>query len=251
MNAPLIGITTARLLTDRDKVLIKMNEAYVQSVVDAGGIPVLIPTGIPPSTWDGILSHLSGVLITGGGDIDPALFHGEAHPAVYGIDAARDEIEIALVQKCVASERPLLGICRGIQVINVALGGTLYTDIAGLKPGAIKHDWFPDWPRDYLSHEVALEKDSRLVDYMGLDRANGWKSIQVNSMHHQGLRDLAPRLKAVGHAPDGLIEAVELPGHPFGLGVQWHPECLPEALPMQSLFHSFIDAARAFAGQHA
>ena len=123
-------------LSENDRVLISMNEAYVQAVVRAGGVPVLIPTGIPASTWDEILSHLSGVLITGGADVDPARFNGEPHPAVYGIDAERDEIEISLIQKSAAANRPILGICRGIQVMNVALGGTLYTDIAGLKPGA-------------------------------------------------------------------------------------------------------------------
>jgi putative glutamine amidotransferase len=223
-----------------------MNDAYVQSVVQAGGVPVLIPTGIPASTWDEILFHLSGVLITGGGDVDPALFNGEPHPAVYGIDAERDAIEIALVQKSAAANRPLFGICRGIQVMNVALGGTLYTDIAGFKSGALKHDWFPDWPRDYLSHEVTLAEDSQLACYIGIDPAGRQRAIKVNSMHHQGLRNLASSLRPVATAPDGIVEAVELVGHPFGLGVQWHPECLPDTPSMRSLFRSFISAASAY-----
>ena len=246
MSAPLIGITTSRSFTEAGRVLISMNEAYVQSVVRAGGVPVLIPTGIPASTWDGILSHLSGVLITGGGDVDPARFNGESHPAVYGIDAERDQIEITLVQKSAAANRPLLGICRGIQVINVALGGTLYADIAGLKPGAIKHDWFPDWPRDTLSHEVTLAEDSQIIHYLGIDHTTHPPAIKVNSMHHQGLRDLAPSLKPVAFSQDGLVEAVELAGHSYGLGVQWHPECLPDSPPMQSLFRSFIIAANSY-----
>jgi putative glutamine amidotransferase len=246
MSVPLIGITTSRLLTDKDKVLINMHEAYVQSVVKAGGVPVLIPTGISPSSWANILSHLSGVLITGGADVDPARYHGEHHPTVYGIDPDRDALEIFLVQQCAQANLPLLGICRGIQVINVALGGTLYADIVSYKPGALKHDWFPDWPRDYLAHEIRLVKDSQIINFLSPDHHESDGTIKVNSMHHQGVCDLGPTLKPVAFSPDGLVEAVELVGHPFGVGVQWHPECLPEIETMRALFRGFIDAAKIY-----
>lgn len=246
MNVPLIGITTARILTEEDRVLISMNEAYVQSVVRAGGIPVLIPTGLPPATWAELFSHLSGVLITGGADVDPSLFNGEPHPRVYGVDAQRDQIEIGLVQKAAEARMPLFGICRGIQVMNVALGGTLYTDIADQKSGSLKHDWFPDWPRDYLSHVLTVIEDSQLSRILTSARDTTGAPAKVNSMHHQALRDLAPSLKPVAYAADGLVEAVELKGHPFGLGVQWHPECLPESPSMQALFSSFVTAAGSY-----
>lgn len=248
MSVPLIGITTARILTEEDRVLISMNEAYVQSVVRAGGIPVLIPTGLPPAAWGELFTHLSGVLITGGADVDPVLFNGEPHPRIYGIDAQRDQIEIGLVQQAVDAKMPLFGICRGIQVINVALGGTLYTDIADQKSGSLKHDWFPDWPRDYLSHDLTVIEDSQLKRILASASDASDAPVKVNSMHHQALRDLAPSLRPVAYAADGLVEAVELPGHPFGLGVQWHPECLPESPSQQALFRSFVSAAGCYSG---
>jgi putative glutamine amidotransferase len=152
------------------------------------------------------------------------------------VDADRDDIEYALLQLAVNEGKPFLGICRGFQVVNAALGGTLFTHIEDQKPGAIKHDYFPDWPRNYLAHQVDIEKGSRLAEILGATE------IQVNSLHHQGADKIAPSLKIVAHASDGLVEGIELPGHPFGFGVQWHPEWLTDRPEVQQLFKAFVGA---------
>ena len=127
--------------------------------------------------------------------------------------------------------------CNFFVAINVGMGGSLYEDILDQRPGALRHQYFPDWPRNHLAHTVQVEEQSRLAQI--LETTN----IQVNSLHHQGVKELAPGLKPTAFAPDGIVEAFELPGHPFGLAVQWHPEWLQEHLPMQALFRSFVQAA--------
>ncbi len=237
MSLPLIGLTTSRSINATGIPLISITEAYVQAVLRAGGLPVLIPVGLSKPQIFEIYNHLQGLLLTGGGDIDPALFGGIPHPRVYDIDPQRDALEVALVQQAARNGLPFLGICRGIQVINVALGGKLYTDIRDQHPGALRHDMAPGFPRDLIAHPVEIKPGSCLAGLTGLT------SLEVNSLHHQGLRSVAPSLQAMAFAPDGLVEAVELPGHPFGLGVQWHPEWLPESVPMQAVFRGFVAAA--------
>ena len=238
MTAPLIGLSTSRENRNKRVPIISVTEAYVQAVLRAGGIPVLIPVGVPAEQLAQLFPRLQGVLLTGGGDIDPRLFNGKAHPRVYGIDEGRDALEISLVKHAVEHAVPFFGICRGIQVINVAMGGSLYTDIADQLPGAIKHDHFlDDEPRDYLAHSVRLQNGSRLNSILGAAEA------AANSLHHQGVERVAPGLVPTAWAPDGLVEGVELPGHPFGLAVQWHPEWLPDIAPMQALFRAFVAAA--------
>ena len=134
--------------------------------------------------------------------------------------------------------KPFFGICRGAQVVNVALGGNLYTHIEDQHPDALKHDYYPDYPRNRLSHPVRVEEGSRLAGIVDEP------VLQVNSLHHQGIKGLAPTLKPVAYAPDGIIEAVELSDHPFGLAVQWHPEWLTDQQPMRNLFKAFVDSAR-------
>ena len=134
--------------------------------------------------------------------------------------------------------KPFLGICRGIQVINVALGGSLFTDIDDQLSNPLRHDWYPNVPRNYLAHPVTFVSDSRLAQILDGD------VFEVNSLHHQGLERLAPGLRAVACAPDQLVEAVEIPGHPFGFGVQWHPEWLQEHQPQRQLFQALTQAAR-------
>jgi putative glutamine amidotransferase len=216
-----------------------VREAYLQAVLNAGGAPVLLPAGLPEEALSGLLSRLDGLLLTGGGDIDPARFSGALHSRVYGIDPERDETEIRLVQLAAETGKPFLGICRGIQAINVALGGSLYTHIADQLPGALKHDQTSDIPRDFLAHRVSITPGSRLAAILG------GVDVAVNSLHHQGAQRVAPGLTAVALSPDGLVEAVELPGHPFGLGVQWHPECLQAYPPQRSLFQALVRAALA------
>ena len=237
MPLPLIGLTTSRSTNSAGIPLIAITEAYVQAVLRAGGLPVLIPVGLSDSHTREIYSHLHGLLLTGGGDIDPALYGGRPHSNVYGIEPERDALEIGLVQQAAQGGLPFLGICRGIQVMNVALGGKLYTDVSDQLPGALHHDMQVGYPRSHIAHRVEIQPGSCLASLTGLP------SLEVNSLHHQGISSVAPSLQVAGLAPDGLVEAVELPGHPFALGIQWHPEWLPESAPMQALLRGFVAAA--------
>jgi putative glutamine amidotransferase len=194
--------------------------------------------GLSDAELEDLLPRLDGILLIGGGDIDPARFDGLPHPRVYGIEPGRDAMEIRLVQRAAVTGKPFLGICRGVQVINVALGGALHTDIGDQLPGALRHDWYPDVPRDLLAHTVRVAPESRLAAVLGGEQ------FEVNSLHHQGLSHVALRLRIAATAPDGLAEAVELEGHPFGFGVQWHPEWLQAHEPQRRLFRALVEAAR-------
>lgn len=237
MSPPLIGITTENRLSPGASPSISVPKAYVEAVVQAGGNPVLLPLGLPEDRLDDCLNLLGGILFSGGGDVDPRLYGGDSHERVGGIDADRDRVELYLLSGVVQAGIPFLGICRGIQLVNVGLGGTLYADIAAGRPGALKHDYYPGWPRDHLAHRVEIEPGSQIRQILGA------QIVTVNSLHHQAIDRLAPGLRATAHSPDGLVEAVELAGHPFGLAVQWHPECLPADPAMRALFQSFVRAA--------
>jgi putative glutamine amidotransferase len=193
--------------------------------------------GLAEETLDAILRRLDGIVFTGGGDVAPERYGSQAHPLVDDVDADRDRVEVHLLKRTLEQGLPFLGICRGLQVINVALGGTLYEDILDQRPNSLKHQYYPNWPRNYLAHSVQVEQNSRLGKMLGAP------AVQVNSLHHQGIRDLAAPLQATAFAPDGVIEAFELAEHPFGMAVQWHPEWLQEHLPMQTLFRTFVRAA--------
>ena len=240
MSLALIGITCG-MKTQTDKKIISIPEAYMQAVFKAGGLPVIIPETVSPAELDGLRQRLDGLLLTGGADVNPLRFNGQPDPKVYGIDDQRDEVEITLARLAAITNWPILGICRGIQVINVALGGTLFTDILDQMPGALKHDYDSLTERDFEAHPVQLEPGSSLARILS---NGGAPSVRVNSLHHQGIEKVAAGLRPIAEAPDHLIEAVELPGHPFGLGVQWHPEAMPDSPQMQALFRAFVEAAR-------
>ena len=236
MQAPLIGITTFRRRKDGQVTQHAISEMYVQAIVRAGGVSVLIPVDLKQAEAQVLIDRLDGLLLSGGGDIMPERYGGKPHPKVGSMDGDRDELEINLVKLAVEAGLPCLGICRGIQVINVALGGTLYEDIATQYGHPMRHAYYPDWPRDLRAHGVKVEPDSQLVQIAGS------MEFEVNSLHHQGLRDIGADLRAVAWAPDGVIEAIELPGHPFGIGVQWHPECIPDAPESVAVFDAFVKA---------
>ena len=243
MDFPLIGITTSAGKNAEGHSTHFILDSYVQSISRAGGLPVLIPLKLPSEQLDDILKRLDGVLFTGGGDVNPARYRGQNHPKVGGVDDDRDRVELELFKKIRTDGMPFFGICRGIQVINVAMGGTLYEDIADqYSPGSngqeIRHDCHMIHPRDYLAHKVRVEAGSQLEKILGRPE------VEVNSLHHQGIMNLAEGLRATAWAPDGLIEGFELTGYPFGLAVQWHPEWLQAYEPMQALFSSFIQAAQ-------
>jgi putative glutamine amidotransferase len=237
MSQPVIGVTTYRDTTKDDLPAVILLEPYVTALIQAGGVPVLIPSDLPEAGWRTLYPHLAGVMFTGGGDLAIDVYGGASQPRVTELDSARDGLELALLHMLVEDGKPFLGICRGCQLTNVALGGTLYSHIADQLRGAIRHDYYPDIPRNYLAHDVRVEEGSRLAEILGEP------TVRVNSLHHQGLDRLAEGLKAVAYAPDGLVEAVELSDHPFGLAVQWHPEWLTDQQPMRNLFRSFVQEA--------
>jgi putative glutamine amidotransferase len=225
-----------------------MNQRYYYAATDAGAVPWMVPLLAEDlETVRLIYERLDGVMLAGGVDMDPTTFGERPHPALGNVDPARDTVELALARWAIEDGKPLLGLCRGLQVINVALGGTLHQDLAAELPGAIKHDYFPTsgFERDYLAHQVALTEGTRLA------RTFGARTVPVNSMHHQGIKRLGDELVASAHAPDGLIEGIELPGDAdFVVGVQWHPETLDTKEPRtRGLFEGFVGAARRFAGQ--
>ena len=211
-------------------------QSYVEAVMQAGGVPVLIPSMIHDDGWDALYARLDGLLFSGGGDIAIESFSGESHPRIYDVDPGRDSIELKMLRSAAEDGKPFLGICRGCQVMNIALGGTLYTHLTDQFPNALDHA-YPTNLRTVLVHEVKLEEGTQIAEIMGEP------ILKVNSLHHQGLKEIAPSLRVTGRASDGLVEAVELPDHPFGVGVQWHPEWLTDQEPTQNLFRKFVEAA--------
>jgi putative glutamine amidotransferase len=223
-----------------------MGRKYVRTLADAGALPWLIP---PLSgdldTLRAVYERLDGLFLTGGVDIDPVHYGEARHERCDRGDADRDWAELTLIRWAVADGKPLFGVCRGIQALNVALGGSLYQHVPEQMPQAIKHDYFPSadaegsYTRDYLAHRVRVEAGSRLAGLLGAT------DLAVNSMHHQGIKRLAADLRPTARAPDGLIEGVERDGS-FCVGVQWHPEELAAVQPPQRrLFTEFVVAARA------
>ncbi|MGZ9164221.1 MAG: gamma-glutamyl-gamma-aminobutyrate hydrolase family protein [Anaerolineales bacterium] len=234
--APIIGITTNQSVNLHGQLTIMLMQSYVKAVMQAEGVPVLIPSLIAEDGWDALYARLDGILFSGGGDIALEHFPGDPHPRIDDVDPARDSIELKMLHAAASDGKPFLGICRGSQVMNVALGGTLYTHIPDQFPNALDHS-YPGNLRTVLVHEVKIEAGTHIADIYGEP------IIKVNSLHHQGLKDIAPSLRVAGHAPDGLVEAVELPDHPFGLAVQWHPEWLTDQPATRNLFRKFVEAA--------
>lgn len=237
MSGPLIGVTAGHTTSKSGAQFVSVADAYLKALSHAGACPVIIPLGLAESTLLELTDHLDGVLFTGGGDIQPSIYGEQSGPEVSEIDPDRDRIEFLLLNNVIDNGVPFLGICRGLQVINVGLGGTLYADISSQRPGALKHDFYPDWPRDHLAHDVQIEENSRLA------RILGEAYPMINSLHHQAVRRLAPGVLATAYSPDGLVEALEVDGHPFALAVQWHPEWLVEYAQMRALFRAFVEAA--------
>ena len=235
-SPPLIGITSGLSHNEYGAPVCQIGQAYVTALRQAGGLPVMIPIGVTPSSTEEFLKRLDGLLVSGGGDIDPQRFNGIPHPKVDYVSPERDALEIALVDTALAMDKPLLAICRGIQVLNVALGGTLYTHIQDQVENALKHDWYPNFPRDKYAHTVSLTCESKLDHIYKTDE------IRVNSLHHQGIAQVGKGLTATAIAPDGLVEGLEVNGAAFAVGVQWHPECLPNDPGTQTLFKAFIEA---------
>ncbi len=239
---PIIGCTTYHKIADQDPPIhvYGLMPSYTQAIRKAGGVPVLIPLGLDYAELEVLFEKIDGLLIPGGGDVDPRNYRGDPdHPTLRGVDEMRDETELALIRRAVARKKPMLAICRGLQIFNVAMGGSLWEDIESEMPGAMPHDYYLRHERNYLAHEVIIEPASFLAHTLQSE------TVAVNSLHHQGIRQLAPQLCAAGHSADGLVEAIEAPDHPYAIGVQWHPENLLQvAPPMLNLFTGLIAASR-------
>ena len=225
----LIGVTNCRKLED-----------YRQSVLHVGGDVRVLET---TADIEDALSGLDGLLLTGGGDVDPAQY-GEAPHATYdAAEAGRDVFEIGLVTAARTKQLPILAICRGIQLLNVACGGSLVQDIPSQLPGALSHRLeVPPHQAMEPAHEVWLDKDSQLSRLMR-ERLSDTDACNVNSRHHQAIRKIAPGFIVSATAPDGVIEAIEDPGARFCIGVQWHPENFFRTGEFRPLFEGFVDAA--------
>lgn len=241
---PLIGIST-RLREVQSSAGTSpthtLNRAYTLAVEQAGGVPMLLSSQ-DPAVAPVIIDRIDGLILSGGGDIDPATYDGDtSEETLYGIEPTRDAFEFALVREAAARKLPVLAICRGMQVVNVALGGSLHEDIQSDIEGS--HDHFLSGDDVYLTPiSVNLAADCRL------GRVLGTTDVAVNSIHHQSVRELAPGLTAVGWGDDGVIEAVEHSDPEWAFqAVQWHPEYLAEKgdLHAMALFADFIEAAAA------
>jgi putative glutamine amidotransferase len=236
MPKPLIGITSRNSKDNDGHPTVSTQHAYLNAITQAGGVALLIPSILPEENFLELYARLDGILFTGGGDISLKYFSGSDHPRIDTVDEARDTTELTLLRTATTDGKPYLGICRGAQVMNVALGGTLYTHIPDQLQGALDHD-YPGSMRKVIVHPVNVDETTRAAEIFGETLLN------VNSLHHQGLKDIAPGVRVAGHAPDGLVEVVEIPDHPFAMAVQWHPEWLTDQPAMQRLFKSFVDAA--------
>ncbi|MBL8079031.1 MAG: gamma-glutamyl-gamma-aminobutyrate hydrolase family protein [Anaerolineales bacterium] len=236
MSKPLIGITTRNGKDADHHPITTVQHSYIRAIVQAGGLPLPIPSLLNEEDFLDMYSRLDGILFTGGGDVSLDYFDGSDHPRIGEVDKMRDLTEITLLRTAVEDGKPMLGICRGAQVMNVALGGTLYTHIHDQVENALDHD-YPGNLRTVLVHPVNVDESAKAAGIFGETL------LHVNSLHHQGLKDIAPRLRVVGTAPDGLPEVIEMEDHPYAVAVQWHPEWLTDQPSMRRLFKSFVDAS--------
>lgn len=255
MGMPVIGITTASL-TALEGVAAPQPESwvvgrrYVEAVVQAGAVPWPVPTLPDAAFLEAIYGRLDGLLLTGGSDIRPAQYGGALHPRVDRGDAPRDDAERLLASWARRDALPLLGICRGMQMLNVSRGGTLVPDLPTAERGVLKHDYLvlARHPRDLRAHPVDVVPGTRLAGFLDTG------TVAVNSLHHQAVDGVGEGLVVCATAPDGVVEGVEDPSLPFCVGVQWHPEELVARDPaMGRLFRALVSAAsdRASGGSSA
>lgn len=213
---------------------------YLQAIEAAGGAPLLIHLTTNDEVLNRLYGQIDGLLLAGGEDIDPACYGVPRHPKLGDPDPVQDDVEIKLTRRALQDGKPVLAICRGIQLLNVALGGTLYQDIPSEIEGALNHNESTDREdMTYLAHPIVIERDSRLANLLGVTEA------MVNTLHHQALRDVALSLRVTARAPDGVVEAVETVSPGWVVGVQCHPEMLWNSADPRwaRLFQAFVEAA--------
>lgn len=240
---PIIGVIGNRYLraNTSSTIIAGAVSTYVGAIEAAGGIPLLIYLTDDQQVLNRLYGLCAGLVFTGGEDVDPMHFGAERHPNIGTVVPLRDAVELALARRALADRKPMLGICRGIQVLNVAFGGSLYQDIPAELPAASDHYASRAQPeRAHAAHPIALERDSWLAERLGAD------TVDVNSYHHQSLKDIAPGLRVTGRSPDGVIEAVEGTGAAFILGLQCHPEELWDTAEPRwaAMFRGFVEVAR-------
>ncbi|MBW2589228.1 MAG: gamma-glutamyl-gamma-aminobutyrate hydrolase family protein [Deltaproteobacteria bacterium] len=211
-------------------------DSYIRALLKIDAIPLIIPVIQSPKILEQFFQMIDGLLLIGGPDLDPIHYHQAAHTGLRKVTPARDNMEMQLSIWALEADLPIMAICRGVQVLNVAAGGTLWQDIASQLPNAAKHDYYPDYPKDFLAHTVKPLPGSRLAGIIGDDE------VSVNSLHHQAIDKLGQGLSPVAYAPDGIVEAVEGIEASWIIGVQWHPEWLIENdRRMLTLFKTFGD----------
>lgn len=239
---PVIGITCGEI-HNKDQSWTAptygQTRTYVNAIIAAGGTPILLPLTSDAGILDQLLSLCDGMMFAGGNDLHPSLYNQEPHQKTVDFSELRDDTESVLVQRALARTLPILGICRGMQLINVHLGGDLYQDIPTELPSAVDHDASNKLKTLVdLTHELRLEAGSQLADILG------GTSIGANAHHHQAIKNVGRGVRAVAWAADDIIEAIELPDYPFAVGVQAHPESLTKVEPRwANLFTAFVAAA--------
>lgn len=241
--APLIGLPADTMESD-GRIKNGVSATYVRAVAGAGGLPVSVPFLLDVEQLRALYERLDGLLLCGGGDVDPSHYGAEDRGLCSYLDAPRDVLELRLTRWALAENKPLLAICRGTQILNVAAGGSLVQDIASEVPDTLSHSWEDGRPRDVVHHSVTVQGDSLLAEALALDGAGG--QVGVNSMHHQAIARVGEGLHVVARAEDGIVEAIEADhSGSFLLGVQWHPEELvDDHRSMRQLFAHFVQACR-------
>lgn len=234
---PVIGIPCqADFRAGSKRPIYGNNRTYVHAVESAGGLPILIPLLKDFHELEGLLPRLDGIVFSGGIDLQPSLYGEEKHPATDDGDPKLDEFEIALATWALQEDIPILGVCRGMQLLNVVLEGDLYQDINSQRPGAMEH-CRRDLPRTTLTHTVTLEEGSIAASIMGTQQ------FSVNSLHHQAVKNPGKGVRVSGRADDGIGEVLEVPGRRFVLAAQGHPEEIYTHVPVfKRLFEGFIAA---------
>ncbi|MBD2462841.1 gamma-glutamyl-gamma-aminobutyrate hydrolase family protein [Oscillatoria sp. FACHB-1407] len=231
MTSPLIGITT---YGRNDLGEFHLYAAYVDAVRRAGGVPILLPPGEP--NLDRLIERVDGLVFTGGGDIEPTHYDGDLHPKIYRLDSERDSFELALARRAIQADLPLLGICRGLQVLSVASGGKLLPHVPDTFGTDVLHREEPLHP---TKHPVAIAPQSLISKIVGVSE------MEVVSWHHQAVPTVPPGWQATAYAPDGLIEALEHQDHPWAIALQWHPELSAATDPLQQrIFNAFVQVAQ-------
>ena len=233
---PLIGITSDLGHSSLGRPQSQLNAAYSRALVQAGAAPLVISSDIGLQACSTLVSRLDGFLFSGGGDIESWRYQGDPAAPLIEVSPSRDELELGLLRLAIQTGKPFLGICRGCQLVNVALGGSLYEHLDTEPAGPIRHN-IPGTESAVPAHKVHVESGTLLAKIV--DRGE----LDVNSHHHQGLRAIPTALRVSALAPDGLAEAVELSRVPFGLAVQWHPEWLTHQECTRRLFSAFVSAA--------